>query len=259
MKKNRVSAGGQAQELLQEQVLPTLRALGLSSYAGQAYLALIKKAESTAGALCNETGIHDSKIYYALEELVEKNLVGVQFGTPNVYRALHPQEAFENLRKSLLEKQTRVFKETERLASKLAVIYKGGQAEEKVGLAYVVKGRRGVLSRLAALIESAERKLTFLAPDTTVLETLLPTLKQAHHRGVQLRLAVAAEEEKLKAIRQLGEVKRLGCPCFLLINDDRTLITVAGWPSERCSAILTDDPNLTLISEGYYQSCAYPI
>ena len=54
----------------QKEIAATLRDLGLTGYAADALCALVRLPEATAGDLVTKTGIPDSKIYYALEDLV---------------------------------------------------------------------------------------------------------------------------------------------------------------------------------------------
>src|SRR3972149_548363 len=76
-----------ANVLLEEAARPSLaevgaplRELGLGGYAADAFCALVRVSEATAGDLVRKTGIPDSKIYYALDELAERGLVEVQAG-----------------------------------------------------------------------------------------------------------------------------------------------------------------------------------
>ena len=76
---------------VREGLISELKALDLSTIAAKTYLALLYKPGASASFLCNETGVPDSKIYYALNELSKKGMIVVQEGTPNTYRALHPK------------------------------------------------------------------------------------------------------------------------------------------------------------------------
>src|SRR2546423_8622678 len=88
-----------ANSLLQDAMEPsldriagTLRELGLSRHAAQAFCALVETTHATAGELVRKTGIPDSKIYYALDELAVKGFVEVQAGKPKTYRVVPPKE-----------------------------------------------------------------------------------------------------------------------------------------------------------------------
>src|SRR5436309_15387226 len=71
-----------------ERILGTLRDLGFSGHAAEAFCALVRVSHATAGDLVLKTGVADSKIYYALDELAEKGLVAVQGGKPKPDRGL---------------------------------------------------------------------------------------------------------------------------------------------------------------------------
>src|SRR5437879_9608553 len=75
-----------------ERIRSTLRDLGFSGYAADAFHALVRISHATAGDLVVKTGIPDSKIYYALGELAEKGLVEVQEGKPKTYRVVPAKE-----------------------------------------------------------------------------------------------------------------------------------------------------------------------
>src|SRR5437867_3017018 len=75
-----------------DRIAGTLRELGISGPAADAFCALVRTADATASELVRKTGIPDSKIYYALDELAEKGLVEVQAGKPKTFRVVPPKE-----------------------------------------------------------------------------------------------------------------------------------------------------------------------
>src|SRR3989449_10976694 len=81
-----------------EEIAATLRQLGMGGYAADAFCALVRMTQATAGDLVVKTGIPDSKIYYALDELAEKGLIEVQAGKPKTYRVVPPKAVEIRLR-----------------------------------------------------------------------------------------------------------------------------------------------------------------
>src|SRR5713226_1200818 len=75
-----------------ERMGSTLRELGLTGHAADVFCALVRMSHATAADLILKTGIPDSKIYYALEELAEKGLVEVQKGKPKTYGSSRPRK-----------------------------------------------------------------------------------------------------------------------------------------------------------------------
>src|SRR5947199_88880 len=83
-----------------ERIRSTLRDLGFSGHAADAFYALVRISHATAGDLVVKTGIPDSKIYYALDELAEKGIVEVQEGKPKTYRAVPEIPILKDLEKA---------------------------------------------------------------------------------------------------------------------------------------------------------------
>ena len=58
-----------------DRIVSNLKNLALSTYEAEVYATLLAHPTMTASALCKETGISDTKIYYALDGLSEKGNV----------------------------------------------------------------------------------------------------------------------------------------------------------------------------------------
>src|SRR5438309_12067844 len=82
----------------EERIRGTLRDVGFSSSAAEAFGALIRVREATAGDLVRKTGIPNSKIYYALDALAETGLMEVPAGKQKTYRVVPPKERELHLR-----------------------------------------------------------------------------------------------------------------------------------------------------------------
>src|SRR5207244_12301975 len=68
-----------------DRIAGTLRELGLSRYAAQAFCALVETTHASAGELVRKTGIPASNTYHALDEPAEKGFEEVQAGKPKTY------------------------------------------------------------------------------------------------------------------------------------------------------------------------------
>jgi len=242
---------------LRQDLLAQLRSLGLSAYEAAAYATLLTRPEAAASTVCEEAGIPDSKVYLALSALQKRGMVTAQEGTPRRYKALHPKEALVNLKRQLAEE----FEErTRRISStleRLAPLYERASGAEDVELAYVVKGFRNIVNRMNRLVEESTREVTAFIPNETVYKSLEDALLQAKRRGVRVRVAATPELLDAKRVERFGDERRLspGCSsCWMLISDRRVLLTVSDWESERCSGILTQDPNLITVTSQYFEN-----
>src|SRR6267143_3515604 len=113
-----------ANALLQDAMEPTLdriaaplRELGVSGPAAHAFCALVETTHATASELVRKTGIPDSKIYYALDELAEKGFVEVQAGKPKTYRVVPHKEVEMRLSRIVQAKYERGRAAAVRIAS----------------------------------------------------------------------------------------------------------------------------------------------
>jgi len=104
-----------------------LRELELPTQEALAYFTLLSKPGIAASALCQETGIPDSKIYYALESLAKKGMIAVRRGTPNIYLPASPQEAIANLKSQLTETFQEKMREADTLIDMLTPIYESAE------------------------------------------------------------------------------------------------------------------------------------
>src|SRR5216117_736968 len=103
----------------EERIRGTLRDVGFSSSAAEAFCALVRTTYASAGELVRKTGIPDSKIYYALDELAEKGLVEVQAGKPKTFRVVPPKEVEMRLSRMVQAEYDRRRAATVRVASLL--------------------------------------------------------------------------------------------------------------------------------------------
>ena len=119
-------------------------------------------------------------------------------------------------------------------------------------IAYIVKGKHNVAQRLRNAIEESNKQVLLLAYDKEILETVLPAILQAKKRRVQVRQAVSPD--LADEAQAAGAVRELICNTNLLLVDDSKLITISNWDSDKCHAIVTDDPVMTSMAREYYDN-----
>lgn len=228
-----------------------LKTLGLSTYAAKTYLALLSSPNASAGFLCNETGIPDSKMYYALGELAKKGIIIAQVGTPNIYKPIHPKEAISNLKQQLTEDLNQKINEAESLADSLSPIFESTEGEEDIGLAYVIRGRRNIVKKMKDLINSAKKEIVLFISEKDLLEELVTPIAEVN-RNVETKLALTRNLSRAAKTKGLGQQRTLNCVCNVVISDMKTLITVSSWKNE--IAIMTNDKGLITMSKEYYEN-----
>jgi len=237
-------------------VVNELRELGLTAYEAQAYLALIQNPNTTATRLCNETGIPDSKIYFALEELQKKGLVVVTGGVPKRYKALAPKHAMSKLKSIITQNYEVQVGRLNQLSLALAPLYSKGEKED-VELAYVVKGFENVLARMIEVLSSARREAVVFIPSIEILERLFPHFEKMRRGGVRIKLAVPPKIPRAFDVTRFEDVKEITRDCadsWLAMVDGKTVISSSEWKTDRCHAILTQDPVIVAMSREYFES-----
>jgi sugar-specific transcriptional regulator TrmB len=214
----------------------------------------------TAGTLCKETGIPDSKIYYALDGLSKKGMLIVQRGNPNIYLPIPPKEAITNLKQRLTESLNEKIKEANTLVDMLMPLYESAERLGELEVAYIIRGQKNIINRMKALIETARKEITIFIAYPEVLKALKESLIEAkERRRVKLNIAITKEAFGKENCSNLGEVRLLSCSIDssisslgMIISDMKTLLTVSDWGEE--TAMLTQDQNLIRIARDYYDS-----
>ncbi len=246
-----------------DRILSHLKELGLSSYEALAFTSLLSHSSMTANTLCRETGIPDSKIYYALDGLAKKGMITVQKGTPNVFRSVPPKDAIANLKEELTEEFNERTKEADALADLLTSIYDSAEKSQELELAYIIRGQKNIIKRMKTLIETAREEVTLFIsrPEVyTELEDCLTKLREK--RGVATNIAVTQEIYKKTKSSALRKSRYVCCTDLtsadspgMLITDTKTLLTIANWIDE--TAILTQDPNIVRVCRSYFDNPAW--
>lgn len=240
---------GRINQSVGENIVSKLKMLGLSTYAAKAYLTLLFHPHTSAGFLCKETSIPDSKIYYALDELSRKEMIAVQKGTPSIYKPLPPKEAINNLKQQLVENLNQKIVQADNLADSLSPMFASVEGRDEIELAYVIRGRRSIIRKMKDLMSSARKEIVVFVSEKDLLHELKSfMMKETKH--VQAKLAVTRELWKAMSPEELGQARILTCPINLVISDMKTLITVSSWKDE--VAIMTNDKALITMSSEYY-------
>ena len=241
------------QEPIKEQLLSRLRELGLSGYAAKAYLTLLVEPDLSAGSICRETGIPDSKIYYALEELARRHLVIVQRGNPSLYRPVDVKQAVESLKQEAEEVFNRSLQGIEVLGREIEPLLSSQAEYQEIEIAYIVRGKRNILAHMVRTIEAAREEVLVMSSGRGLLEGLLPALQGAHERGLRVKVAVYGDPKEVGRLR-FSELKLSKCDCNLLITDSKRLVTTSRPEAENGYAIITEDPNMISLSRSFYDN-----
>ncbi|MGA3192374.1 MAG: helix-turn-helix domain-containing protein [Candidatus Bathyarchaeia archaeon] len=232
-----------------------LKELELPTHEALAYVTLLTHSNMTAGALCKETGIPDSKIYHALDGLSKKGMLIVQRGNPNIYRSVPPKEAVASLKQQMTEAFNEKMMEADVLVDVLTPIYESAEKSEELEVAYIIRGQKNIINRMKALIEASRKEITiFISVPAVLRELKEPLTKAKESRRVKLNIALTQEIFEKESPTDLGDVRVLYCSVGMLISDMKTLLTLSDWIDE--TAMLTQDRNMIRVARDYYDNPA---
>lgn len=233
-----------------------LKELELSTHEALTYLTLLTHSNITASTLCKETGIPDSKIYYALDGLSKKGMLTVQKGNPNIYLSVPPKEAINNLKNQLNENLKEKIKEADVLVDILTPMYESTEKSEELEVAYIIRGQKNIINRMKSIIETTRKEITIFISYPEVLRGLKEMLEDAkERRRVKLNIAMTQDVYEKEDCSDLGEIRLLCCSVDslgMLISDMKTLLTVSDWMDG--AALLTQDQNLIRVAKDYFDS-----
>jgi len=244
---------------IRDKIVSCLKELGLSTHEALIYLMLLTHPSATANILCRETGIRDSKIYYALDGLSKKGMILVQQGNPSVYYAIPPKEAIANLKQELKQKLIDSLSEKIRKAdimvNQLSLMYDSAEKPEELELAYIIRGQKNIVKRMKELIRASRHEVTVFVPFPSVLREISESLIEAKEkRKVKLNIGVTQEVVETERLSELGEVRLVCCALGMLVSDMKTLLTLTSWTNE--VAVMTQDQNLMRVCRDYYDNPA---
>lgn len=192
-------------------VLDLLQQLGLTKYEADAYHALLIAGPLTGYELGKHSGVPQSRCYDTLERLLSRGLVAVQPTTPPRYAAEDPARFLARTR---AERDATLDALTDALAD-LAPRREDDQF-------WVLRGRRAILDRAAALIAEAARSLHLACPAD--LPELATALHAARSRGIW---ATVRDERGI-----------------CLLADDHLALVGTLAPPESCQATVSGNPAL---------------
>jgi len=247
-----------------DRTVSRLKELELPTHEALTYITLLMHPNITAAELCKETGIPDSKIYYALDGLSKRGMLVVQKGNPNIYLPVSPMEAVANLKNQLTESLNEKIKEADVrarvLVDMLTPIYESAEKSEELEVAYIIRGQKNIINRMKALVETARKEITIFISYPEVLKSLRDSLIDAkERRGVRLNIAMTQEVSEKEDFPYLGETRLLRGSVEqsidslgMLISDMKTLLTVSDWMGE--AALLTQDKSLIRVAKDYFDS-----
>ncbi|WP_292520882.1 TrmB family transcriptional regulator [Methanoculleus sp.] len=138
-------------------LIESLRSLGLTKYEALVYIALLRVAGATATEIHETSGVPRASVYPVLDRLVRKELVSVSHTTPKRFDAVPPDRGVRNLMR-------RIETDAENARTALDAIYreKGPEGRGNRELIWTIYGEENIKTRLTEMFRSAELSVEML-------------------------------------------------------------------------------------------------
>ena len=168
-----------------------LQRFGLSLYQSKLIATLIKRESLTAKELADNSEVPHTKIYSALESLIEMGLIKSTLERPKTYTIIDSKTIFE----TLISKQEEKTKELKAEAKKIESIIKSASKQAKnietVGRVYYLGTSQAVWKEVAGIANRAKKTLLAMSDQRGWVEAysydevILAWIHASNNRGVK--------------------------------------------------------------------------
>ncbi len=177
------------------EILGSLEELGLSKYESSAYYNLLGKGMISATEIAYSSNIPRTKIYFVLKQLEKKKLVLINNQKPLTFRAVSPNEAFNEI----ITKYENKLKCLKKIICNLQQINDDGF--EKKGIEekkYFVLNQFSTNNKLKELIKNTKESIdiTINQWGNNLLIFYKEQIMQAIFRGVKIRIVFDSKNER---------------------------------------------------------------
>lgn len=209
------------------------RYFSLNLYEVKIWTALLSRGVSTAGELSDIANVPRSRSYDVLESLEKKGFIISKVGKPIRYIAVPPEEVIDRVKKKIEDdskKRVELINQihSSELINELNVLHtQGSDLVEPTDLTGSIKGRESLYDHIRSRIKKAEKSVMIVTSGEGLVrkfEALKTVLINAKQRGVKIRIvAPAKDDDKLKGLNKLAELKKIDAKARLCIIDGKEI------------------------------------
>jgi sugar-specific transcriptional regulator TrmB len=196
----------------EEAEIAAIRRLGLTEYEARIYLTLIKMGPIKASELSFFAQVPRTKTYGAVKLLVQKNLVRIIPGKPELYAAQSPIEGLA----PLVTKLARDVTDSETIVQDLSIAYEAGRFVKRdipktADEFWQIDGRQNLINKLNQMFMDARKVgyCTSAAGLIRVYKTHSEALEKARERGAVVRILAPISQENASVASEISNVLEL--------------------------------------------------
>ncbi len=242
--------------------------LGFTKTQAKLYLALLKSGKSDAKTLANNSNVHRTEVYRALEELQKMGLVDKEIDLPIRFVAVPPALGLLNSIKKKREEIENIAEKTIDFIKQFELDPESSNNLREYNLK-VIDGRKRILQKIKEQHDKAQHTvdiITVLPRWLQILDECLENYQNAMERGVEYRLIVGLLNDVGDLPKSLDRL--IGKPNFKIkpsaaiqqINSavyDKKEATFNYFPCKNLGAsplIVTNHPSFIELAQGYFES-----
>ncbi|KZX14641.1 sugar-specific transcriptional regulator TrmB [Methanobrevibacter cuticularis] len=168
-------------------ILNSLKVLGLTEYESSCYLALNYIISGTATEISENANVPRSRVYDVLKPLVRRGFIEVNKGRPLKYTVVPPKDIFKSNKNKLIEK-------LENAEIELNEIYEN-QLSKVPAPVWLIHGQEKIIKKELEIISrgknSINMRIGFLFPGE--LDILKPKIGKKIKQGVEVNIIVSSK------------------------------------------------------------------
>jgi sugar-specific transcriptional regulator TrmB len=204
-----------------------LEQFGFSTYAARTFVALVSLDSGTAKDVSRVAEVPRTRVYDAVEELYERDLVDVRQSTPKEFWAISAETTARKFERELTRR-------TGLLVDALDALEPADSTAQQRGV-WTVDGQHAVTDRVLELFREAEEEIVYMTVEDLLTDPIVAALGEAAQRGVSINLggvSPAVQEEIREEVpgAQLFESLWVWSDTpagrLLMVDGDRTLVSV---------------------------------
>lgn len=235
--------------------------LGLNRYEATIYITLVSDGISTAKNISEMTGIPYGKIYEIFSNLSKKGFVTILPTKPMKAKAIPPEEAMANVRRSLDSRYQQVEKMiVEELSPQYAM---SGKFNDPHALFWIIRGRSNINYKIDQLIKKASTNIHINTSVNGLKRSVIfkESLTDARKKGIDIRISSVISKENAEDVKSLGfcQIKHIDTsPNHFYSIDNKECMIVDSLPDDdnithgRDIGIWVESPSFTTFIENFF-------
>jgi sugar-specific transcriptional regulator TrmB len=252
----------------EEEVIETLKGLGLTVLQARVYLALAKSGKATIKVIATTAKVDRADVYRIVAKLQKLGLAEKVIAAPTTHRATPIRDGFSILLQQKTQEYTDLQKKTEELLSN----FQNNNLETPIQVEdsqfIIIYEKKLLYKTLDERNRVVQKKLDVSGPwvgtRSALFDFELEVFKSALERGVRIRWITETHEEDkatLKILRTLQKnplfkIRYFAPPIPLqtaIYDEKEVIVCIASLPSNEVNSILSNNPVLVKLVANYYE------